>query len=182
MSEIMLKTLPRHVLRPYGIAILAIELGLALKLALASELHGEASYLFFLPAILIASALGGWGPGLVATALGLALGLYFVTDVRAATASDILNAVTFAVFGIGVSWRGKLLVGFRLSAAASAEEAHARAAHLQSILDSIPEAMVVIDERTAYNHSAPRRSGCLAVALPKITLPAVGKEEIDDAV
>ena len=142
MLEVFPKAFTRRILWPYGIAILAVALAFALKLALASELHGEASYLFFLPAILIASALGGWGPGLVSTALGLALGLYFVTDVRAATASDILNAVTFAVFGIGVSWRGKLLVGFRLSAAASAEEAHARAAHLQSILDSIPEAMV----------------------------------------
>ena len=62
---------------PYGIAILAIALALGLKLALESELHGEASYLFFMPAILIASALGGWGPGLLATALGLILGLLF---------------------------------------------------------------------------------------------------------
>src|SRR6516164_11402474 len=132
----------RRIAWPYGIAILAIALGIAVKLAVASALAGQASYILFMPAVLIGSALGGWGPGLVATALGLALGLYFVTDVGAATASDIINAVTFAVLGIGVSWRGKLLVGFRLSAAASAEEAHARAAHLQSILDSIPEAMV----------------------------------------
>jgi len=59
---------------PYGIAILAIALALGLKLALASKLHGEASYLFFMPAILIASALGGWGLAYSRPALGFCLG------------------------------------------------------------------------------------------------------------
>ena len=105
---------------PYGIAILAIALALGLKLALASELHGEASYLFFMPAILIASALGGWGPGLLAMALGLILGLYFVGDIRQIATSEIINAVTFVLVGVGVSWRGELLSRFRRSAASSA--------------------------------------------------------------
>ena len=61
--------------------------------------------------------------------------------------SEIINAVTFVLVGVGVSWRGELLSRFRLSAASSAADANARAAHLQSILDSIPEAMIVIDER-----------------------------------
>lgn len=132
---------------PYGIAILTLALALGLKLALASELHAEASYLFFMPAILIASALGGWGPGLLATGLGLLLGIYSIVDTRSFTQSDAINALTFALVGIGVSWRGELLSRFRRSAASSAADAHARAAHLQSILDSIPEAMIVIDER-----------------------------------
>ena len=59
MLEVFPKAFTRRILWPYGIAILAVALAFALKLALASELHGEASYLFFLPAILIASALGG---------------------------------------------------------------------------------------------------------------------------
>ncbi len=91
--------------------------------------------------------MGGWGPGLLATAFGLAIGLYFTADIRAITISDIINATAFALVGIGISWRGELLRRFRLSAASSAADAHARAAHLQSILDSIPEAMIVIDER-----------------------------------
>ena len=50
-------------LRPYGIAFAAIAAALAVRLALESVLAGQASYLFFLPAVLIASAVGGWGPG-----------------------------------------------------------------------------------------------------------------------
>ena len=137
----------RRAIKPYSIAILAIALALAIKLTLALVLRGEASYLFFLPAILIASALGGWGPGILAPILGLVLGLFFILDIRPLTTSDFVDAVTFVLVGIGVSWRGKLLSEFRNAAAASAEAAFAREAHLQSILDSIPDAMIVIDER-----------------------------------
>jgi two-component system sensor kinase FixL len=133
----------------YGIAIVAFALALALNFSLESLLllRGDASYLIFLPAILIASAYSGWGPGLLATLMGLAFGLFFVVDFRSLTAADIVNAASFAVVGIGVSWRGEMLRRSRFSAVTNADAAEARAAHLQSILDSIPEAMVVIDER-----------------------------------
>ena len=140
-------TASRRIIRQYGLAIFAIAVALAIRLLLTSTLRGDASYLFYLPAILIASALSGWGPGLLATGLGLALGLYFVTDVRSLAASDVINAITFALVGIGVSWRGELLRRSRFAASANADKAEARAAHLQSILDSIPDAMIVIDER-----------------------------------
>ena len=53
----------RALVEPYGIAIIGVALALALRTALASVLEGAASYLFYVPAILVASALGGWGPG-----------------------------------------------------------------------------------------------------------------------
>jgi len=137
----------RRILWQYGIAVLAIAAGLAVKLALAQVVRGEASYLFFVPGVLIASALAGWGPGLLATALGLFLGLFFIRDFRALSPVDLVNAATFALVGIGVSWRGALLSRFRRAATASAEAAFDREVHLQSILDSIPDAMIVIDER-----------------------------------
>jgi two-component system sensor kinase FixL len=133
----------------YGIAVAAFALALGINFLLKSLLllRGDAFYLFFLPAILIASAYTGWGPGLLATLLGLLFGLFFVVDFRSLTAADVINAVSFAAVGIGVSWRGEMLRRSRSSAMTNAEDAEARAAHLQSILDSIPEAMVVIDER-----------------------------------
>ena len=137
------------VVQRYGIAIVAFALALGLNYLLESLLllRGDASYLFFLPAILIASAYSGWGPGLLATLLGLLFGLFFVVDFHSLTAADVVNAVSFAVIGVGVSWRGDMLRRSRFSAATNADAAEARAAHLQSILDSIPEAMIVIDER-----------------------------------
>ena len=53
----------------------------------------------------------------------------------------------FALVGVGTSWRGEMLRGWRRAATASSESALAREAHLQSILDTIPDAMVVIDDR-----------------------------------
>ena len=133
--------------KPYAIALLAIALGFAVKLALASIVKGEASYLFYVPGILIGSAFGGWRAGLFATAVGLGLGLYSISGFRAFTAADVVNAAAFVAVGAAASWRGELLHRSRLAAAANAEDAESRAAHLKSILDSIPDAMVVIDER-----------------------------------
>lgn len=137
----------RGAFRQYGIAALAIAVALVIRLALQSILGGDASYIFFLPAILIASAIGGWGPGIFATVCGLVLGLLFIADVRAIATADILNAAVFAFVGVGASWRGELLRRSRLAAAANAADAEARAAHVESILNSIPDAMIVIDER-----------------------------------
>jgi two-component system sensor kinase FixL len=149
----------------YGLAIGLIALGVALKLSMVSLLRGEASYLFFLPAILVASALAGLGPGLLATALGLGLGLFFTGDVRALGGADIVNATAFALVGIGVSWRGELLRRSRSAASSHAQDAEARAAHLKSILDSIPEAMIVIDIHgniQSFSTTAERLFGHLA--------------------
>jgi two-component system sensor kinase FixL len=68
----------RRIAWQYGLAIVVIAVGVAIKLAFDSVLRGEASYVLFVPAVLIASALGGWGPGMLATALGLALGLFLL--------------------------------------------------------------------------------------------------------
>jgi len=149
----------------YGIAIAAIAVGLAVKLLLESVLRGEASYLFFVPAILIASAFGGWGPGLAATVLGLALGVFFIKDFRALSTADLVNSFAFVLVGIAVSWRGELLYRFRRAAATSAEAALTREAHLQSILGSIPDAMIVIDEHgimQSFSSAAERLFGYAA--------------------
>jgi two-component system sensor kinase FixL len=117
---------------PYGVAILAIAAALGVKLVLASVLSGEASYILFVPAVLISSALGGVGPGLLATALGLALGLFFVADPRHLASADAVNGFIFALVGFAVSWRGAILLRFRRIARTSTQDLEAHSAHLQS--------------------------------------------------
>ena len=160
MAEIAANSTRSHSARPrlptlrqaaieYGLTALAIALAVALRFATQSMLPGEAAYLFFVPAILIGSAIGGWRPGVFATVLGLLIGLFFVADFRSLSPSDMVSAVAFALVGIGTSWRGELLHRSRLAAMANAAAAAAREAHFKSILDTIPEAMIVIDERGA---------------------------------
>ena len=179
-------TAPRGIIEQYAIAVVAIAIALALRVALASVLAGEASYLFFFPAVLIASAFGGWGPGFFATFLGLLLGLFFVADYRMLSNADVVNAIVFALVGVGASWRGELLRRSRLAAAASAEDAHAREAHLKSILDTIPDAMIVIDEHgimQSFSAAAERLFGYNAAEVlgrnVKILMPSPYREGHD---
>ncbi|HMK70197.1 MAG TPA: PAS domain S-box protein, partial [Xanthobacteraceae bacterium] len=171
----------------YGIAIAAVAAGFAVEAALAAVLRGQGSYLYFVPAVLIASAFAGWGPGLLATGLGVVLGLGFVGEFRALATSDVVNGVVFALVGVGVSWRGELLRRLRVSAHDSAEDAEARAAHLKSILDSIPDAMIVIDERgliQSFSAAAERLFGCAAAEAlgknVKILMPSPYQEDHDN--
>ena len=171
----------------YGIAILALVLAVAAKLALEPVLRGDASYLFFVPAILIASALSGWTLGLLLTAVSLVLGFYFISDVRTPITADYVNATVFALVGLGVSWRGELLRRSRVAAATSAADAEARAAHLTSILDSIPDAMIVIDDRgnmRSFSAAAERLFGHAAAEVlgknVKMLMPSPYQDEHDN--
>ena len=137
---------PRRIIEQYSIALIAIAVALVVRTVLAPVLNGEASYLFFMPAVLVGSAFGGWGPGVFATFIALLLGLFLVADFRELTSADIVNAAVFTLVGVGTAWRGDMLRRSRLAAAASAEAAFAREAHVKSILESVPDAMVVINE------------------------------------
>ena len=57
------------------------------------------------------------------------------------------RAVTFVLLGIGIAWVGERLLRVRAMADESTHAALAREAHVQSILDTVPDAMVVIDIR-----------------------------------
>jgi two-component system sensor kinase FixL len=126
------------------------------------------------------------GPGLFATALGLALGLFFVVDARQFAAADVVNGFIFALVGLAVSWRGATLLRFRRIARASTQDVETRTAHLQSILDSVPDAMVVINERgliQSFSLAAERLFGLTAADVigknVKILMPSPYREDHD---
>lgn len=131
----------------YAVAAGALALALAARLVLAPVVSDPSLYLFLVPAVLAAAAIGGLGPGLMATALGLLFGLFVLPVNPRLTAGDMVDAAAFAAIGAGMAWIGELLRQSRVRAIASTQDALAREAHLQSILDTVPDAMVVIDER-----------------------------------
>jgi two-component system, LuxR family, sensor kinase FixL len=171
----------------YGLAIAAaVAVAAALRFALDPVLHGQGGFLLFVPAILVGSALGGWKAGVVTASLGLLVGVLFIVASRSPVTADIVNALVFAFIGTAASWRGELLHRARVSALANAESARAREAHLQSILDTIPEAMVVIDERGAihsFSATAERLFGYdhaeVAGKNVKMLMPSPYREEHD---
>ena len=131
----------------YAASLGAVAISLIVCWLLQPIFGNQAPYLFLVPAVLIAGVLGGIGPGLFATALSLGFHLYmtgeFANLVDASSpsfAAELWRTGTFAALGLAIAWFGEGLQRTR-------RESAAREAHLQSILDTVPEAMIVIDER-----------------------------------
>ena len=131
----------------YAIAIACVTLAFGIRLLLAPILSDQSPFLLFLPAVLIASAFGGAGPGMLATALGIALGLDVLPDFPFISNTERISAALFTAIGSGTAWWGARLKRKRERAVANTEDLRAREAHLKSILETIPDAMIVIDEQ-----------------------------------
>jgi two-component system sensor kinase FixL len=136
-----LRSGPTH----YGLAVVLVALAFGLRALLAGVLHHDSPFLFFLPAVLLASGLGGFGPGFVATILSGALAYRFFADLGNVE-GGIINAAAFALIGLGIAWFGESLRRAVFQAFERNQDLQTREAHLQSILDTVPDAMIVIDE------------------------------------
>ena len=152
--------LPR--LGVYGLSFGFVCLAYALRWALSPVLDDD-QYLLFVPAVLGASAIGGFWPGIAATLLSLFLGSTFGQGEY--WRADWLSGVFFAAIGFGMAWLGDRVKQARFLAQQSAADSLSREAHLQSILDTIPDAMIVIDEHgliQSFSTAAERLFGTTA--------------------
>jgi two-component system, LuxR family, sensor kinase FixL len=170
----------------YGVAPCTIALALAVRSLLIPVLHDDAIFYYFTPPVLISAGIGGLGPGLLATALGIAAAYLVIIEVSEFPRLLLIFSIAFAAIGIGVSWGGELLYRSRRRTTAMTRDALAREAHLQSILDTVPEAMIVIDEQgtmQSFSSAAERLFGYrVAEALGqnvKILMPAPYRESHD---
>ncbi|MBS0297091.1 MAG: PAS domain S-box protein [Proteobacteria bacterium] len=134
-----------------GVAVLAIRL-------LAPSIPGGAVYLLVTPLVLAASALGGLGVGLLATtAAVVAMTMRATSDGRYLT-----DTMAFLVVGVLAAAFGEWLSRSREAAMLTNDSLKAREAHLRSILDTVPDAMVVIDDHgliTSFSRAAERLFG-----------------------
>ncbi len=148
-------------------------------------LEGRASFLILIPAVLIAAGLGGIGPGLLATGLSVVLGI-LLTGKGTLPPTTILEAAVFTAVGIGTSWLGELLRQTRVRSRRNADDLRAREAHLRSILDTVPDATVVISEKgmiQSFNAAAERLFGYREAAVVgknvSMLMPSPYREEHD---
>jgi two-component system sensor kinase FixL len=130
----------------HGISLLAVATAVAVFVLFRPMVSEGSLYLFLVPAVLAAAGIGGAGPGLLATAMGVLLGLFVFRGQTAIAVADAVNAAAFAAIGAGLAWLGQSLRRSRMRARTSTLEAVAREAHVRSILETIPDAMIVIDE------------------------------------
>lgn len=129
------------------LALLAIILGAGAYWLLDPLLGAHAIFLFFIPAIVLAAALGGLWPGLFATLSGAAAALLVAAMAGALTIGDIIGALVFLIVGLSLTIGGEWFQRARGRADAVNRDLAAREDHLRSILRTVPDAMVVIDEQ-----------------------------------
>jgi two-component system sensor kinase FixL len=146
----------------YLIAMAAVAVTLAVSVALKPFLDGRPLLILFVPALLAASMLGGLGPGLFAIVLGL-IGSAAVDSASGwSTLPEVVSSLAFISVGIGLALFGDRLKRSRRETEERTDDLMMREAHLRSILDTVPDAMIVIDERgimTSFSRAAERLFG-----------------------
>lgn len=146
----------------------------------------EIYFIFFIPAVLVAGSLGGFWPGLLTTLLGLSFGLAAGPAVQDVGGSEVLRSLTFLLIGAGMAAFGERLHQAGMRVIARTDELRAREGHLQSILDTVPDAMIVIDDRgiiQSFSTAAERQFGYTAAEAigqnVKILMPSPHRESHD---
>ena len=129
------------------LAVLGILAGAAAHLVLKPVVGEQVAFLVFVPAVVAASAYAGLIPGSLAALLGLAAGLLLALNDHAFGNADAASALVFAGVACAVIIGGESFQRSRREAIAVNRDLAAREAHLSSILDTVPDAMIVIDEQ-----------------------------------
>lgn len=124
----------------YAAALIGALIALTLRLVLEDVFAGRTFFLPYVPIVLVAAMLGGRGPALLATVLGLAIAGGALRSGLWDNAANLIETAVFVILGPAIAFVGEDL-------RRRGREAAAREAHLQSILETVPEAMIVIDER-----------------------------------
>lgn len=153
---------PRNRWAPYGVAFVLVFVTLAFRYAIHDVLSTSAVGLLFTPAILVVAMMGGLLPGLFATLISVSAVYYFVALRGDSTAAELFNILLFLVVGATIAWLGGMLHRARSTGSMAEAELKGREAHLQSILDTIPDATVVIEVDgtiTSFNKAAVRQFG-----------------------
>jgi two-component system sensor kinase FixL len=124
----------------YGTAAVATILVFLLLYVLRQYFADRTFMVIYMPVVVYAAFAGGLGPALLATVLCIGISLFFLGQELVGNPANLIDVAFFGVLGPVLG-----LIGERLLR--ESEESRYRQAQLQSILDTVPEAMIVIDER-----------------------------------
>jgi len=138
----------------YLAAFAAVMATAVARLYLPEAFTAPSSFLLFVPAVLLAAALGGLGPGVFATTFAWGSVWWVTREIPFNLVSGIC-AATFLSVGFGMAVGGGWFHAARRRAAAIND-------HLRSILDTVPDGVVVIDRdglMTSFSPAAERMFG-----------------------
>jgi two-component system sensor kinase FixL len=154
-----------HPARGYVVAVAATALCVGLRLALDRYFHDTLVFLLFVPAVLAAAWAGGFWPTVAAGFLSGSAALAIIGSGAPLDAEVMVRAAVFAVLVVVIGATGTRMLRNSASVQRLIDDLRAREDHLQSILDSVPDAMIVIDEHgliQSYSSAAERQFGWTA--------------------
>jgi two-component system, LuxR family, sensor kinase FixL len=158
----MLRTFANRPWAPYAAAVTLVALTFGIRYLLKDLLTDSAVGLLFTPAILVAAMMGGLLPGLFATFLSGSAVYYFIVERGDTLGASIFNLLLLGIVGATTAWLGGLLNRAQKEWAEARAALESREAHLRSILDTVPDATVVIEPDgtvTSFNTAAVRQFG-----------------------
>ena len=143
----------------YGGTVLLTGASLALRLLLNPLLGNQSLFIFFVPAVLLSAYFGGLGPGLVSTGLSLAGAIAFGGGTGGYDAAFVSGSIVFAAVGVSTSLAVRWL---RKTQSMALRASTDQQAYSNAILDAVPDAMIIIDERghiQSFSASAEKQFG-----------------------
>lgn len=146
----------------YAVAVASVATCVGIRLLLDRYFHGDLVLLLYVPALLASAAFGGLGPTLLAGALSIALGLTLVGYEAIWDPQVWVRATLFVALTLTIGIIGTRMRRTTQDVRHYVDDLQAREAHLQSILDTVPDAMIVIDERgtmQSFSTAAVRQFG-----------------------
>src|SRR6185503_19816362 len=112
----------RSPLKRYGFALACLALGFVIRFAATPIVQERNPYTFFVPAVLLASWYGAWGPGLLATFGGFLIGDYFFTGPAQGLGPYGIPEVSLLMMFLAICGCGILLLHLMHGAQARAVE------------------------------------------------------------
>lgn len=146
--------------KAYGFAATAVLIAFVLRYFLMGVLDDRAIYILFVPPVLLAAAIGGIGPGILAVIASIGSAAYL----RSLTPGgvQIPELVVFTTVGVAISFLGEMLRRAQHELTTADEALRTREAHLRSILDTVLDATIVSEQDgtiVSFNAAAIRQFG-----------------------
>lgn len=128
-----------------ALALLGAALGIAARLWVNDLLGERATFIFFVPGVVLAAALAGFWPGLFATIIGAAGALGVDAHTGDIASGNLIAAAVFLVVGIAISLGGQQFQAVQRRANAITVDLTRRGTYLRTVLNMGPDGIVVID-------------------------------------
>jgi len=171
----------------YAVAIAATVVCAALRVLFDRYFHDDLVFLLFVPALLASAAAGGAGPTILSGVLSIVLSLAFIGFENLDDPGVLIRIGVFAVLTLAAGLVGSRMLHSSRSIRQFVADLQSREAHLQSILDTVPDAMIVIDEHgimQSFSSAAERQFGWTATEVlgknVSLLMPEPYKTQHDD--